>query len=291
MRLALLALSMTLLVSAQRPEEPYIVPLDPVIDATIDGKPVRLRVDPGSPTMPLLNPEAVARLGLRAGPQAGTGIVGSLRFTGRTGVARLRLPGDRRPRKTRVIWFDRPNAAGVDGEINPTLLPYQRVRFLRPGRGGVLRSLPYQDTGNRSLGIRLTLAGERVDVSFGLGRNGGSATADAGRLLAIAHGGSLAPGVQGEMEVGLGVRRPFRELRLERPIQVGPFALGRIRVRTATAAALGLSEPGGDPDEVVVTASNRSPNREIRIKADELDRCAWVEVDRRAGRITFNCPD
>lgn len=272
-----------------------VVPVDPVLDATIDGRPVRLRVDPGSPTMPLLNPATVARLGVRPSGQAGTGIVGTTRFAGETAVVKLGLPSQAKPRKTRVIWFDRANAREVDGELNPLLLPHAKVRFLRPGRGGKLTVLPYQDTGDRSRGTYLMLAGERVEVSFGLGRPGAgavtAATADAGRLLALAHGGAVTPGIRGEMEVGLGVRRPYREVDLARPVRIGPFTLDRLRVRTANAGALGLADPDADPDEVVVTGRrDRKPTREIRIRADQIDRCAWVEVDRVAQRITFNCP-
>src|SRR5687768_6883806 len=85
-----------------------VIPRDNVIAAQIDGRPVRLRVDPGAPVVPIHNPALAERLKVK--PLRWVKIVGQIgpvRVNGRTAVLRFRLPGASKDKKARIVWFDR----------------------------------------------------------------------------------------------------------------------------------------------------------------------------------------
>ena len=78
---------------------------DFLIDATINGQPVRLRVDPKTSGYVILNPATVARLGLRRSMIGSRTQVGPVRLTGSSKVAEIvDRRGDRRP----ADGLDRP---------------------------------------------------------------------------------------------------------------------------------------------------------------------------------------
>src|SRR5690349_13453631 len=81
-----------------------------LIAATINGQPVRLRIDPAASGYIILNPATVARIGLRRSMTRSMTRIGPVRLTGGSKVADVVLGGVQGER--RLVWFDQP---GVDG--------------------------------------------------------------------------------------------------------------------------------------------------------------------------------
>lgn len=272
-------------------DDEIVIPKDNIIPATLNGRAIRLRVDPGAPVMPMLTPDLVAALQVKAGPFGAIGRVGPVRLPGKSAVVRFGLPGSAKEKKARVIWFDRALVDGADAVVSPLFLHQNRVRFELGGQGGRRTELPIADLGGRSRGVLLPVAGETVEVTFPLWRRDSAVTADAGRLIALDHDGRLAPGAGARVEIAFGVSRPYRELKLARPVAIGPFALSTLKVRMPDSGSAGIAEADADPDEIIVSAdSKQKPNRALSIARDQLDRCAWLETDRAAGTIRFDCP-
>lgn len=267
-----------------------LVGTDHIVRGTIAGRPVRLLVDPGAPTLPILSPDFARAIGAKPSPAEAVAIVGPTRLSGQTAVLRLQFPGDRKPRKARVAWFDSPLVAGVDAVVAPHFLTPSRVRIALGGRGGRETTMAYVDLGSRSRGVLTSFAGEKVEIVFNLHRPLTGATADAGRLVALAQGGRLTES-GGTMPIAFGISRPYRDVTLATPLVAGPFRLPLLRVRITGAGSLGIPGESQDPDEIVVSGKDsRRPNRVIAIARDELDRCAWLETDRATSTIRFDCP-
>lgn len=268
-----------------------VIPRDNVISATISGQPVRLRVDPGAPIVPILNPRTAERLKVKPlGWVKIAALIGPIRVNGRTAVLRFRLPGATSDKKARIAWFDRDFVQGADGAVNPLFLVQNKVRFELPGRGGRVNRLPFGNTSMLVRGTKLAFGGEAVTVTYDLGRAVGATTADAARLIAADRDGRLSA-ARGTMLIEFGIARPYREMRLARPLEVGPFDFATLRVRTPDEGAIGIAEDDADPNEIVVTGKKKSKaRRELSIGRDRLDRCAALEIDRAAKTISFDCP-
>jgi hypothetical protein len=272
-------------------QDVIVIPRDNIISATIAGQSVRLRVDPGAPIVPILNPGLAERLQVKPLRWAKiVGQIGPARVTGRTAVLRFRLPGAREDKKARIVWFDRNFVEGADGAVNPLFLLQNRIRFELPGRGGRINKLPYGNASFLIRGTKLVFGGETVAVRYDLGRRESAVTADTARLVAAEHDGKLTAR-SGTTVIAFGIARPYRELRLGRQLEIGPFDFVTLRVRTPDQGSIGIAEEQADPDEIVVEGKRKSrARREFSIARDELDRCASIEVDRKAQTISFDCP-
>jgi hypothetical protein len=268
-----------------------VIPRDNVISATIGGQKVRLRVDPGAPVVPILNPGLAQRLQVKPlGWVKIVGQIGPVRVNGRTAVLKFRLPGATKDKKARIVWFDRDFADGADGAVNPLFLEQNKVRFDLPGRGGRINKLPYGKASFLVRGTKLGFGGETVAVRYDLGRAESTATADTARLVAAERDGKLTARA-GTAVIEFGVPRPYREMRLGRPLEIGPFDFATLRVRTPDQGSIGIAEENADPNEIVVEGKRKSKaRRELSIARDELNRCAAIEVDRKAQTISFDCP-
>lgn len=273
------------------PADTIVIPRDNVVSAQINGQPVRLRVDPGAPIMPILNPALAARLQVKPLPWAKiVGQIGPARVNGRTAVLRFRLPGAAKEKKARIVWFDRNFVEGADGAVNPLFLEQDKVRFELPGRGGRINELPYGNASFLIRGTKLAIGGETVAVRYDLGRTESAVTADTARLVVADRDGKLtARG--GSTIVAFGIARPYRELKLGRRLEIGPFDFDTLRVRTPDQGGIGIAEENADPDEIVVEGKRKGrARREFSIARDELNRCAGIETDRKRGTIRFDCP-
>ena len=97
---------------------------DPVIDAVIEGVPMRLRVDLDAHDSIELNPAAAKRLGIKY--EASVDVyVGRVRLPGRAAIAKVRIGAVER--LLQVAEHGRICCAGADGTIGPQLLPYRRI--------------------------------------------------------------------------------------------------------------------------------------------------------------------
>jgi hypothetical protein len=261
------------------------------VAATINGQPVRLRVDPETSGYIILNPETVARIGLRRSMLGSRTRIGPVRLTGSSKVAEVAIGGVTGDR--RVVWIDRPAIEGADGLIGPADMPHDHVTFAiaapRAGETTIVLPLAFE----RSFGLYfpVTLGDRNFRFQFSLTKPDSLATAGAGAELATLYGGAWS-GEARDQVIEFGVVRPVRPLALRRPVDLMGLQLDRLLVRTGdNRGNLSLPpEPDADPDEAVVDGASRQRAQFIvHVGRDRLARCSSLVWDNAARSITLNC--
>ncbi|MBE2993498.1 hypothetical protein IFR23_15955 [Sphingomonas sp. CFBP 13603] len=291
------------------------VPVGGMIAATIDGKPVTLRVDPAAPGLVFVTTAVAERLALKGGALGlgySVGGQGAMQATtvrpmtfGTNAVKRrIGFPSRKHETKGKAAdprWVGRPYADVGDGTIGPASLPEPVVRILlnAPRAGERTVALPMVDGGGL-LGklsgtfAQITIGGQPIRVRFEPYHPRTTVTANAATLIAQAQRGTLA-GLTAPVEIAFGIARPVRMMTLATPLLVGPLALSSLGVRTTdvgnAAAIPDADAPPPDPDEIVVVAKGkRGANRDrLTIGADLLDRCSAIVFDKPAKQIRVTC--
>ena len=262
-----------------------------LIDATINGHPVRLRVDPEASGYVILNPEAVARIGLRRSMLGSRTRIGPVLLSGSSKVAEISIDGVTGDR--RVVWIDRPAIDGADGLISPADLHYEHVTFqigaVRAGESSFEVPMAFE----RGFGLHypLTLGERSFRFKFSLMKLHSLATAGAGAQLAALYGGTWT-GEATDQVIDFGVMRPVRSMTFERPVDILGFRLGGFRVRTGdNRGDLSLPpDPDADPDEVVVTGRSRQRAAfVVHVGLDRLSSCSSLVWNNLTRRMTLNC--
>ena len=233
---------------------------DFIILAELEGRPVRLRVDPASGGI-LLN--------LRYRPETGNQRIRparSMRWWGRfgsmAGQGRGRLAiGAWRGRRP-VRWFDRDIVPEADGLIGLNELPYRMTTLhLRPARARPARA-DVRGRAQRILRPRLSSAPCRGDARFRLRASpardachGGGRCAP-GNAFQRRMAGRCLPGARHYISV----LRPLRRMQFANPIAIGDLRLGAMLVRTADfrGAFVLPEDASSDPSEIVVTGRQRA---------------------------------
>lgn len=295
------------------------VPVGGMIAATIDGKPVSLRVDPAAPGLIFVTTAVAERLQLKGGAlglgysvggqgamQATT--VRPIAFGTKTVKRRVGFPSRKHETKGGAQgqaadprWVGRAYADVGDGSIGPGSLPEPIVRILlsapRPGERTV--ALPMVDGGGllgKLSGIfaQIMIGSQPIRVRFDPYHPRTTVTANAATLIAQAQRGTLA-GTTAPVEIAFGIARPVRMMTLATPLLVGPLAVSSLGVRTtdvgSAAAIPDADAPPPDPDEIVVTAkTKRDASRDrLTLGADLLDRCSSIVFDKPAKQIRLTC--
>ncbi|PTQ60710.1 hypothetical protein C8J45_11249 [Sphingomonas sp. PP-CE-3G-477] len=291
------------------------VPVGGMIAATIDGKPVTLRVDPAAPGLVFVTTAVAERLASKGGALGlgySVGGQGAMQATtvrpmtfGTNAVKRrIGFPSRKHETKGKAAdprWVGRPYADVGDGTIGPASLPEPVVRILlnAPRAGERTVALPMVDGGGL-LGklsgtfAQITIGGQPIRVRFDPYHPRTTVTANAATLIAQAQRGTLA-GLTAPVEIAFGIARPVRMMTLATPLLVGPLALSSLGVRTTdvgnAAAIPDADAPPPDPDEIVVVAKGkRDANRDrLTIGADLLDRCSAIVFDKPAKQIRLTC--
>lgn len=296
-----------LMLAGAAPAERVVRSEDPFVTAVVNGAPLRLRVDPAAPNMPLL-PQAgdAAAKRRRMGISYGFG-VGPVNVVADTEVAKVDY-GDG-VRKQRIGRVARPFAqAAAEGSIGPGGLPEPVVRYVlrAPIAGERTVTLPMQRPGfpDTLFGsgwapsvAQIVLDGAPLRLRFDPLRPRTLATAGAAARIARLHGGTLS-GEAVATEIRFGVERPVRSMTLARPLAIGPLAIDRLGVRISDyGRADSIREADAaaerdDPDEIVVTATGKK--RDLRrdvlsLGADALARCSAIVFDRTAAVIRLTC--
>lgn len=287
------------------------VPVGGMIAATIDGKPVTLRADPGAPGLVLMTTAAAETLALKTGALMlgySVGGQGAMQATtvrpmtfGTTQVKRRIGFPSRKKGETNPRWIARAYADVGDGSIGPGSLPEPVVRFaLRTPRAGERTvALPMVDGGGlfgRLSGefAQIVIGGQPVRVRFDPYHPRTTVTANAATLIAEAQGGTFS-GASAPAEIAFGIARPVRTMTLAKPLAIGPLAVATLGVRTGdvgSAASIPEADAAApDPDEIVVTAKGkRDPKRDRLTRgADVLDRCSSIVFDQRAKQVRLTC--
>jgi hypothetical protein len=262
-----------------------------LVDATINGVPVRLRVDPETSGFIILNGDAAKRIGLRRSMIGAQGVVGPIRVKASTKVARVALGGVTGRR--RVVFSDALATQGADGLIGPADMPFDRVTFrLRaPAAGEGAVALPMKWERSFGLFYPMTIGDQVVRFRFSTLRSDNVATAAAGAVIAATHQGVWS-GAPGEQLIKYGVVRPVRPMTLARPASVAGLPLARFMVRTSDSRGSEVlpTDVSADPDEIVVTGKSRQKARyDIALGMNWLSNCSSLSWDNRAKLMTLSC--
>ena len=291
--------------AAQRPPPLPPLVLDaaaPIVTLTIDGQPLRLRVDPGTSRHVEINASAAQRLGL-ADPARLVGgkpvdqgstktSVGKVTVRAVTSAEILGYAGRELP--LTLAWSDRDPVAGADGQIGPWMLPHDSIRLVRRPATAADRitHLPMRLNSARGLLGEQIIGGDRIDILINPGATDTIATAAAASSLAASHGGQLH-GKRRELVVALGAVRPVRDVVFARPVDIAGFRLARVAARMFDWSGK-TSIPDADiaADEAVV-AGRAGSQREwpkLAIGNDLLAACAEIAWTAVPPAIDLVCP-
>ena len=273
-----------------------VVAIGDLLTARVNGVPVRLRIDPAGTAMPLLDDAAAMRAGLKPS-MIGIGYaVGPQKIFGRTALVAVDLGAG--PSKHRVGFTPRRFASAVEGTIGPAGLPEAAVRFrLHPPFPNEHTSiLPMGDQGGLAAPWAerfaiATVGGAPIRIRFDPYHRRTLATAGAAVRLAAANAGTMT-GATGKAEIAFGIDRPVRDMAFGTPVQIGPFAIARLGVRTGDfGSTAGVPSDRDDPDEVLLVARHKhDPNTDrINIGSDLLDRCSSILFDMAHKQIALTC--
>jgi hypothetical protein len=266
---------------------------DPVIYVSINGQPLRLKVDLGTRAAVILNPDAARRAGLlhrsrinmRVGP---VNLVGSQDNEARFEMAGQSWAG-------RVMWFDRNYLPGeFDGVISPYHLPYQQIKFEGPGEGsGKAFALPATYNSDWGLYTPHRVDGKRIRVRFSLVQEKSISTAAVGALIAKSQGGLLTGAPQRRL-IGWDVQRPAQKLMLERRWPVGAFQIPELLVRLRDYRGkhvLPLTEAELEAGHIMVTGKGANQGAEMfmTLGTDVLGNCRSITYRRLEMSFAFDC--
>lgn len=278
-----------LLIAAAPPASERIVSGDGATDLMLEGAPMRIRLHPSAPAMPLFAIGAAFRARLKAGMFGGEYRIGPVRMSAPTAVADLQLGTHRF--KRRVAWTREPFAPGYDGVIGPGSLPEPIVRFaLREPRAGERTVALPLDQPHWGIASGVMMVGTiKVNVRFDPDAPRTVANAAAGVTLATAYRGTVA-GAAEMVPIVFGIRRPVRALTLAEPVAIGPLSFTRLGVRVGDGGAVNaLREADADPEEVQVVAKGKPGRAGLLIGADLLGRCSSLVFDKRAKQVRLSC--
>lgn len=254
----------------------------PIIEATINGQPVRLEVDPRLPRFLAVSTATAERLGLRRIPFAGAnvGIDGSgALLRGRTARPHVTF-GERELRVTTGI-FPAPITSNADGVIGAAALPYD-VITIELGGGGAERAIEAELATDDVWILSGNVGGLDLLIDFDLGARESVFSRTASTRFDDT-GAIVANGALEERPVIFGLRTLMQPVRTE--LSVLGLPLGATFART-NAPLLGAIEE----DAIIVEAeSGRVRPPRVSIGRDALSQCASISVDRRTQRMILRC--
>jgi hypothetical protein len=294
--------------AAKKPPPPPPLPplvLDaaaPVVTVSIDGKLLRLRVDPAGTRHVQLNASAARRLDLAnparlvAGKPVDQGRsrtqVGKVPVTQTTSDEIIRYQSRDLP--LTLAWSTRDHVAGADGMIAPRYLPHDAVRWVRrtATASDVTVYFPMQWHSGRGLLGTMAAGPRNVDVEIDSAAAETIVTAAAASHLAAAFGGRLDGPVR-DAVIALGVSRPVRDVVFDRPIAVAGVRLTRASVRLFDWS--GTTSLPADPlagDEIVVRGRFDGQRRwaKLVLGNDRLSACADMTWTREPQAMDLTCP-
>jgi hypothetical protein len=272
-------------VGAAKPAQgEIVVDASGAVAGTLNGTPARLQIIPNGSKVPVLNPDAAARIGLKSGWLNIVAVVGPVRIKGSTAVIRYTAPGTQA--KRRIGWFDRPAAPGFDALLGPGAIAAPVVTFrLHPENAGeVVHRLPLIDDGYGGMGSAVMIGKTRLLLRWTLDKAETTANAKAGEVIQAERGGQWT-GSSRALPVAFGVHRPHRRFDLARPLAIGGFPLPALFIRTT-----GTDTESTDPDEIVVTARKKTKGTGVIIFGrDALSACSSLTFDKTRKEIRVSC--
>ncbi len=263
----------------------------------INDQPVRFRLTPDAVSVPTVNANVAAKIGLKPSMIGYVYHIGSVKIALRTDNVKY-LAGSK-SFKARTAFSDRQVANGADGVAGPATFPFRRTIFVlrdpQPGDRAITFRLD-KDMGLSQTGMKIDVGGRPVYVAFSLDRAESIVTATGGQWIADANGGRFN-GDAREAPILYEISRPIRRMDLARPLMLGELEIRNVAVRVSDMGnAEGIPDgatPEQDLDEIVVTADSKRkvPTQRLYIGMDTIGHCASLTYDFKAGTVTLMCPD
>ncbi len=260
----------------------------PIVEAQINGRPVRLEVDLRFPRGLAMSRAAAERLRVTRVPFLGIGIglEGSdATLSGRLARPRIVVPGgeemDTESRRAFAGIFPAPVSTRADGVIGPGVLPYDIVTIVLGPEPGNAREIAFTLEDADEWQPITEVGGERVRIMFGLGDRASIFNRAASRRFdhtgAITSSGELA-----ETPTILGLRTLMQPVETALAVEGLPLAPAYARTN---APLLGATEE----DAIVVRAETEETPPAIMLGRTALAGCSSIRVDRRTRRMTLRC--
>ncbi|KLE35063.1 hypothetical protein [Aurantiacibacter luteus] len=266
------------------------------VTMTINEMPVEVIVAPDAISVPTVNADAAARLGLEPSMIGYVYVIGATRLLFRTDTVRYHTHGGTFRRRT--AFSQAQVIDGADVLAGPTTFPFARTVIQMRAPQAEDRPLTFAiapDMGRSQSGPSLQVGDRTIFVAFNLTRAESLVSATGGKWIADATGGWLS-GEAREIPVLYGVERPVRPLTLSAPLMLGELEIRNLAVRVSDMGdASGLTDeapPEPDPNEIVVTGDSgrEVPMQRLYIGLDTIGHCASITFDREAETVTLMCP-
>lgn len=285
MRWGFLAFLFAALVSAPAFAQPSAITLRadpaPIVEAEINGRPVRLEIDLRVPDNLILSSAAADRLGVQRVPFVAirVGVVGGGTMRGR--VARPRLVFGREDARALSGVFPAPVSTRADGVIGPGVLPYDIITIVlgpeTPGMRDIVWALDSADVWRPQIDI----GGHDTALYFDVANPASIFNMTAARTFDDA-GLIHAAGELREAPLFLGLRTNMQPVTTN--LTVEGLGLGTTLART-NAPLLGALEE----DAIVVEAQGTPAPPHLSLGREALAHCAYIRVERRTRRMTLRC--
>lgn len=257
------------------------LPVNHVISAIINEKPLYPKVDLSAPLFVVLNPDATKAVGA-SGRRSSTIHVGPRKVDGSITSTMVSCAPDLGAACQQVARFERVFTIDADCVINPAAIPAASVRFPLPRTGGKQSTFGFKRVGSRGITAVISVAGHQTTFRFSPSEITSLANASAAASAAMEAGGSLTSGLRARVIV-IDVSRPVRAMRLARPLGAGPFSTEKLDVKASDFGSVAsIADQSADPDEIFVKAKGRwgGPlRRDILVDGDLLRSCSELVVD------------
>lgn len=252
-----------------------------LVDASINGRPVRLEVDLRFPDVLVLSQAAAERLGVRRVPLAR--VVAALddaRVSGRLARPHVAFANGERVRVNAGV-FPVPASRRADGVIGPGVLPYDRITIVLGGDAAGARDIVLSLDDPDIWRTATDVGGVEAQLSF----DSANAPTVLNRSLASAldaSGGVAASGDLEQAQLMLGLRTLMQPVTSD--TTVAGLALGPTLARTRSPL-LGAEEEGA----VTVLADANLPPPALWLGRSAISHCASISVDRSSRTLTLRC--
>ncbi len=256
------------------------------------------------PGLALVAPTLKEELGLKKPGLFGLGVcygIGHQSACGGTHVVQFGWMGEKAG-KRRIGQMSRAYQPPADGTIGPAGLSESVVRFALHAAHDGERTVTLPMHGGDGLfgswfpidGMA-RIGGVPMYIRFDPYHPRSLANASAAIALAASHNGVMT-GESGQQEIAFGIERPYRVMKLGRPLMVGGLSLASLGVRVTDGNIIGrIAEEGAvpekvDPNEIVVTAKKgKPPINLLTLGADALARCSSIVFDKPARQVRLTC--
>lgn len=251
-----------------------------IVEAQINGQPVRLEVDPRLPDVLVLNPAAAQRLRVQRVPFVGARVsLDDSYIRGRIARPRIEFGAAGASRAMTGI-FNVPATDRADGVIGPGVLPYDIVR-IELGGGGSGRTIQFPLANTDIWQISAELGGLNLQAVFDL--NNAPSTFNRSASTHLDQSGAIASeGELSEISMLLGLRAQTQPVQTSLTLQGLPLSPAVARTRAPLQGAL-------DEETLVVTAEGEETPPRVWVGRSALAMCSAISVNRRARMLTLEC--